>query len=271
VSGIPFPRVWKSKTGHLTIVLPWFPHSIKIYQADNPTHAEFIKEITFLPKFRNYFPLILTSSRNSLVAEWVGGVSYAKSTGEEKYRAIDWIIELQTTLHHRRLVENDVDVGFDYLDYLERRIQKYFPPEVDRDMIRQLYSIASSPPVSESRLSHPDITLRNIVLEKKSGNFKIVDNELLTQTRFFLLDIFNTCYSLSPDTEVIHYYLSHYSENLQGIRILPGWELSLAAAWALRIAGSDFQAGRYEMGVRHLENWKDGNNEIIATLGSRLT
>jgi hypothetical protein len=248
------PIVWKSKVGRTTFVFPFIKRKVKIYQAANSTHAIFLKKTFNHSDLAGYFHPILFTFDRCLFAEWVEGVTSEQITDQEKYRAIDWIVDLQSALHSRHLCASDEQAGFDYFDYLNKRILQFAPPGIDPDKIMQLGRIASSPPVRKSCLSHPDVTLRNIVFEKGSGKFKIVDNELLTQSPYFLLDTFNTCYSLRTSTELIGYYLNRYASCPIRFSLHPDWASSLAAAWALRIAGSHFQARMFQTGLEFLDH-----------------
>jgi len=257
------PVIWKSKIGRITFVFPFFKRRIKIYQAENSTQAAFIKRAISLPDLSRYFHPILFSFGRYLFAGWVEGISSEKIADIEKFRLLDWIVDFQSSLHSRSLCVKDEQGGFDYLNYLEKRIVKFAPPGLDLDEIGRLRMVASSPPVEKSGLSHPDVTLRNIVIEKDNGNFRIIDNELLSQSPYFLLDIYNTCYSLYPSKELISYYLNRYASCMIRFSLQPGWESSLAAAWSLRIAGSHFQAGKFQKGIEALEHWDESNLEII--------
>ncbi len=263
------PALWKSKVGHLTLVFPFFGRRVKIYQAENSTQADFIQKALQTPELAGYFhPLFFTFNRY-LLAEWVRGASCDTLPEQDQTRAIDWMVELQSILHSQHLYERDEQAGFDYLDHLENRLLRHAPPEMDPDMIRQLRSLAGSPPVEQSRLSHPDITLRNSVLAQDSGRFKLIDNELFTQSPHFLLDVFNTAFSLAPAPGLRRYYLERYASSQVRFSLRHGWESSLAAAWSLRLAGSHFQAGRLDEGLEVLRHWPEGNQDILEMLAKK--
>ena len=265
------PVIWKSKVGNITFVFPFFKQRIKIFQAANADHAVFLKSTLNHPDLSGYFHPILWTLGRYVFSGWVKGISCETLSNEQKYLVIDWIVTVQTRFHQIALCKHDEEAGLNYLDYLEKRLIRFAPPETDLEKIQKLRVIASSSPVTISSLSHPDMTLRNIVLEESSGNYKIIDNELLTQSPFFLLDIYNTCYSLGPNPELIHHYLDRYSSCQKGFDLQPGWASSLAAAWSLRLAGSHFQAGRYQKGAEVLEHWDAGNQEIVEMIVNTQT
>jgi hypothetical protein len=265
------PVMWKNKVGHYTFVFPFFNRRIKVYQAANSCHAEFLKKTLNHPEFSRHFHSILLNFNKYLFAEWIEGKSGETITDSEKLWVVDRIASVQASLHQIAICENDKETCFDYLGYLEKRLIRFAPPEMDLDQVTKLLIIASSPPVYRSSLSHPDITLRNTVIENGSGDCKIIDNELLTQSPYFLLDVFNTCYSLYPKSKMIHHYLNRYYSYQNGYRLQPGWETSLAAAWAIRIAGSQFQAKMFQEGFESLEHWFERNQEIVAMIENTNT
>ena len=266
-----WPTKWKSKIDRLTFVFPFFYRRLKIYQAANSTQASFIKRAIYLPILAGYFHPITYLFNKYILADWVEGVTCDTLSISEKYQVINWISDLQCMLHSIKLCEKDEQAGFSYMDYLEKRIVRFSPPDQNLDQIKQLRKIASSHPVNESRLSHPDVTLRNIVKNNNSGKFILVDNELLSQSPYFLLDIFNTCYNLAPSSELTSYYLDRYSCCQGDFSLQPEWISSLSAAWALRIAGSNFQDGLFQEGRECLDNWDKGYGEILTSLQRKQT
>ena len=262
--------LWKSKIGNTTVVIPFFRRKVKLFQAANHIHAKFIVRTIMNPDFAEYFHPLVFSFDKFILSEWVEGKNCVSVSDEDKIHVIDWVAKVHTHFHQILVSEDDDNViDYCYMDYLISRFNQYAPPGIDKDKINTLINTASSRPVLKPSLSHPDLTLRNIICMSDTGKFKIVDNELLNQSTHFLLDIFNTCYDLRHSPELRSYYLERYSSYQKGFTLLNGWENTLNAAWAIRIAGSLFQQGMIQEGIDRIEEWSKGNEEIIEMIRSK--
>jgi hypothetical protein len=95
------------------------------------------------------------------------------------------------------------------------------------------------------------VTPKNLVLEDGTNQLKSVDNELLTCSPAYLLDLFNTHYALARSGDgVAQSYLERYSHCVRELPLPGGWESLFVALWTLRLAGTHFQARKFRAAYR---------------------
>lgn len=94
----------------------------------------------------------------------------------------------------------DSGCGYDYREFLVRRARCFksiLPLDEAIDRIAGILESGAGP--SESRMSHPDITAAKLVREEGSGRMLSIDNELITQSLYYSIDLFKTARSFEGD------------------------------------------------------------------------
>jgi len=217
---------------------------IKIYQAHSPEHAKFIKTVSEHPSLTPIFPHTLWISDEYVAAEWIRGKTGEAALRTEGLKTVRNIAAMQILLHSIDLNSQFPTAGYDYIEFLSKRVTRFgniwpLTPNIEK----VLESISSKDNFKPQRISHPDVTPRNIVHDLRTHTLKIVDNELLHQSPFFLLDLFNTCHSLRDQPDLVEVYLTHYFESVDKAILKSGRHPSLPRIWAVRLIGSYFQNG----------------------------
>lgn len=244
---------------------------VKIYQTFSSSHAQFIRKVSEHVDLREYFPEVLHISGEYVIAEWVQGCSIAEIPGEVDPDTVKAIVRIQTSFHTQDLGDEGGETGFDYIDFLEKRLHRYrgvFP--VTDSLSKILCVVHDRMPFLEPRLSHPDVTPRNLILEEKTKQLKLIDNELLTYSSFYWLDLFNTCHALTHTADTVaKYYLDQYMQHMSIFSLPAGWESLFVALWALRLIGTYFQAGKFKNAYRLADGAANGelnNHPVIQAI-----
>ena len=264
------PWIWRSKAGRITVIIALPHRRVKVYQAATSKHAHFLRQVLSRPDLAGKFHRLLFTWQRFVAAEWVEGSSLERSSAIELYPVVDWMASFQASLHTESPFAGSDDVGFDYVRWLQSEIFQHAPADADLSPMSELGAVAASAPAQPVGLCHPDVTPGNIIREATTGELKLVDNELLTQSAQFLLDLCNTCYSLRTSPGLMNHYLHQYG-SLRGRLYLPnGWQHSLAAAWALRMIATHFRHKDFTQGLELLHGWEQGRDGIIAAIDSVL-
>ena len=118
-------------------------------------------------------------------------------------------------------------------------------------------------PITYKRISHPDLTADNIIIQERTGELKLIDNELMTQSNYFLIDLFNTHYSFGYKFErnLLKPYMVNYMNNEGHLKPLIENECFYNALWHLRLIGASMQAGAIEKGVTLAKLYMEGGTK----------
>lgn len=234
-----------SKAGRLSWVAFMDERPVKIYECHSEAQATFIQQVSEHPKLRNYFPTCLARTGVYLVVDWVQGSSLTWKQIRRDKNLLNQTAKIQATIHAQAL-EMPEAFGCYYMGFLKSRLQHFkgiFPID---DAIQKIYAtLDGNTFLAEERISHPDLTADNLILENGTGALKIIDNELLTQNSYYLIDLFNTHKSFGQrlERELLEPYLVHYVENGGDLTLLAEHEQFFCALWYLRLIGSFLQAG----------------------------
>lgn len=239
-----------SKPGHVVLVGRLGGRRVKIYQVFSPAHADFVRRVCTLPDVREYFPRVLHKNDRHIVVEWVEGKPLTVSALVTKHELLERFADIQAALHQQRL--DDQEPGFDYVSFLEARLHRFrsilpLSPGL-RWILDRVHDVPG--PLSP-RVSHPDFTPSNVVIEKASGQLKIIDNEALTQSSAYLIDLFITYHSLRNPVGLGERYIALQRRHVSDLELPVGWASYLLALWGLRLTGAMFQAGQFA-GAYHL-------------------
>jgi thiamine kinase-like enzyme len=217
---------------------------IKIYQAAGPAHAQFIQRLSSHPALERYFPKVLHVQGSHVVAEWIQGTPLNARLIQKDNRLILKTAQMQTLLHMTTLQE--VPPGFDYSSFLQDRLKKYLGPFSPVQTILNMTALCRNHASlgQTARISHPDITPRNLVIESETGELKLIDNELLGYNDYYLIDLFNTYHSFDGVEDAGNAYIEAY--RISGGDLSPLLEQPdlFLALWKLRRIGSLLQSGR---------------------------
>lgn len=216
---------------------------VKVYQTSSPKHAEYIERISRDSQVGRYFPKVISRCDEYLAVEWIHGSSLSPGQTVNDLRMLEQITGLQAMLHSQAVrVEA---APFSYLDYLESRFRRYLGPFDQTDAVSKVIESArqSVPTNIEMRVSHMDVTPSNLVVESGTGALKVVDNELLTQSPYYSIDLFNTYQSLGCSNDLAQKYLTLYARSGGDLSPLLEHRPFFLAMWALRHVGALLQAG----------------------------
>jgi Ser/Thr protein kinase RdoA (MazF antagonist) len=191
-----------SKLGHLSWIGCLGHELVKIYQTFSAAHADFIEQVSRDPALREYFPEVINRCNEYLVVRWIEGANLRPSDVIKRGELLQKMAELQVALHSRRFpVAADC---FNYLTWLRNRCRRYLGPFTHNEPISNMMEMIEKyePEPTAPGVCHPDVTPRNLVVEKRTGKLKLVDNELLNQGWFCLIDLFNTHASLGGSEDI---------------------------------------------------------------------
>lgn len=127
-------------------------------------------------------PRLVSYEENIIVEEWIHGKSGSDAWGPQKDRIFDAITHFLTERQEsaRPSLNSEQIVGFDYLFYLRDRVKPWlFVNEVRIFYERWHEALDIHLPHLTRMISHPDLSLANIVISADSGDVYIIDNELL--------------------------------------------------------------------------------------------
>ena len=253
-----------SKVGRLS----WFAllegQPVKIYECHNESHAMFIEEVSKHFELHFFFPRCLIRDGSYLVVQWIEG---EQVTWRQIYRddnLFDQVAKIQTLLHEHKIEFQKDHNGFSYIDYLKNRLNKFkgiLPLNEDIRMIFE--NIDEDLPHERECISHPDLTANNMIIESDTGQLKIIDNELLTQNSYFLIDLYNTYLSFGSKFEnvILEPYLKRYTDNGGDLSKLIRHQEFYSALWSVRLIGSFLQAGKIKQAIHLSKRYLDGSGE----------
>ncbi len=261
----------RGKSGRYGMVIRLGTRKIKLYQAGTRRQARFIQRVTGHSNFSDYFPKTVLTVGKIVASDWVEGVSVHTLPHQEKQPALIWLVNFQVGLHTKSTEPTTSEAGFDYVnDFLVKRFKRYTRQTNFPDLDKIISDAVCGNISAESRLSHPDATFKNIIgCQTNSPTFKMIDNEYLTQSPNYLIDLFNTWYSLQKTPDLAAQYLELYARAMPTITLVDGWDVKLSAIWALRLVGTYLQAKRRDDAVLAVQQWAAGefkNHPVIEML-----
>ena len=214
---------------------------VKVYECAHPEHARFVSNIMQEAPLEEFFPKVYGIHDRFIISEWVDGKELKPRTLSKNRQHIEKLDKFITRLHATRIHDS---AGFDYFtDYIHPRFKKCCEVLGLIEFYNNINDLAQTllEPVGTKWLSHPDITPANIIVTR-SGQIKVIDNELLSVSCLPVFDQLNIIYGFgyhivknpeiwSPVFAPLKEYLS---ENC---------ELPLLSIWIMRITGSYFLGG----------------------------
>jgi len=250
-----------SKAGRLAWVAQMDGQPVKIYECHNETQAIFIESVSDHILLRNFFPACLMRNGKYLVVKWIKGKEITRKQVMHDKRILDQIAHMQASIHSQSMDMSE-STGFSYIDYLKTRLERFkgvFP--LDQAIQRIYATIDKSADLVEQRISHPDLTPINLILEDGTGSLKIIDNELLTQNPYYLIDLFNTYHGFGKRARnrISERYLRGYGDNGGDLSVLIEHEHFFNTLWYLRLIGTYLQSGAVDKAFRLAQEYVQGS------------
>ena len=253
-----------SKPGRLSWFAYWDEQPAKIYECHNESQAVFIETLSKDPLLGVHFPTCLLRDGVYLVVEWVVGKQMTWQEIRRDRNLLQQVVRLQSLIHSKTLRLTTGSAPLSYIDYLRERFLRYkgiFPFD---EAISGIFSVLEDNRfVAEERISHPDLTADNLVLDDSTMALKVIDNELVTQSHYYLIDLFNTHKSFGRKFEgdLLERYLDNYVENGCDLSLLVKHKSFFATLWYLRLIGSALQAGAIRKALLLAQQYTEGRTE----------
>jgi aminoglycoside phosphotransferase (APT) family kinase protein len=244
-----------NKAGRLVVRGHRQGSAIKIYEAANARHAEFIAAACNHSHLASCFPPVRVGCGRFLIANWAEDLRPSGAPVEVLVRLLHQLH--QTPVHE--LPEAGFDYWHDYIKPRFRRATEFLGSDVLADEVIALISRAWG---RTSRfLTHPDLTPRNVVLNS-ARRWQIIDNELLSIGGMPLLDMCNTAYPLGAAGQTfVDGYLSSAKASVSEEDIG-----AVNAAWLARRTGTAFVAGDLGGAKRLIDRYRSGEIVLPVTL-----
>ena len=203
---------------------------VKVYSCSTNSQCLFRKSIE-THRFRGILlPELVATDGIYIVEKWIHG---SPATQIPKTALAPLTAEFLSDLHESSNLKNlsfRHQDAFCYLEFLFDRVKKWniFDDVCEFwNICRKIYvSHRDTIPITAT---HPDVTEQNIIREQGSGRFFLVDNELLSAGRGWILDHRNSLLGSFPNWST-------------GTKPSPAHEL-VHSLWALRQVGSALHRG----------------------------
>lgn len=260
-----------SKAGRLSWQAKIGEDQFKIYQSFSEKQAKFIKNISELPKFSLFFPQVYCQHKEYLVVKWIKGEQVNERIVNKSPNIIEDIAKLQVGFHKSDITKNSVNSGFDYINHLKSRLSKYLGPiKVPKNIQRLLDMVGECDVQHNVKISHADVTLKNLIVDSNTHTVKLIDNEYLSFNNYYLIDVFNTYRSLRDYKKYRNKYLCAYHEFGGNLSPIIDNSQFFQSLWALRILVTLIQAGYINRATRLAEemfNTKFKIHSLITEIG----
>lgn len=250
-----------SKAGRLAWFALMDDQMVKIYECYNESHAAFIEKVSSHPVLKLYFPACLLRVGPYLVVEWIEGKAITWQHALQDQNLLNRVAKMQALIHSYSLSLQHPSHTFNYMNYLKKRLFSFKGVLPIHDFTKMIFAnLEDYAPMREEHISHPDLTAANLIEEKGTGRLKLIDNELLTQNNYFLIDLFNTHYnfSLKSKIDLLESYLASYKNNSGDLTPIFESKRFYGALWHLRLVGSLLQAGAigkaYQLSRKYIDD-----------------
>ena len=241
-----FHRPGITKAGRLSFLGKCAGHTVKVYSVYSPAQATLRRAMQSTGLSGCAFPEILAADDRLIVESWIDGVPAAQLQGVERVKARQRLnMFLQSCGESPALDELATRHAgaFCYLnDYLLKRLGIWLYWDPVRAFVEEWqHAFETVGAQVESRISHPDLSANNLMLERGSGRLMIIDNELLGVGPGWILDRRNSWVSadttqaaVPPDVPAA--FIDH--------------------TWRLRQIGSALDVNDFDLALSLAKNWK---------------
>jgi hypothetical protein len=236
------------KVGMLSWVGEMGDSQVKIYECRSESQARFIEALSNDERVARYLPRCYARERAFLMVEWVDGSSVSWSSLTNDSKLMDQMAAIHASFHQLN-IDYWPDEKCYFFDYLESRFERFRNVLPLDHFVDKVFSVLKDDlPKTEARLSHPDITPVNVVVDDSTGTLKAIDNDLFTHTHYFLIDLFIVHRSIGAENVagIMKEYLSHYKKNGGNLEMLLQHEAFFNALWTYRVVGTLLQENKVQ-------------------------
>ena len=227
-----------TKVGRLSFSGVCEERKVKLYSVHSPKQAKLRIAIENTELGVHYFPKVIAHDRKYIVEEWISGLTFNQLKRAHREMAQDEIkhffLQCAESQELLQLAAKYRDSFCYFRDYLLKRLQPWHALDYVREFLDfwhdSFHAVKAHIPL---RLSHPDISLANILMEKKTNRLVVIDNELLGVGRGWILDTKNS---------LLNEFAPIALDNPTSQAIMGFLKLS----WQLRQLGSLLDAGNFE-------------------------
>ena len=238
-SGIFKPAITKAGRLSLQGRMP-DNQKVKIYSCFSPAQTNLRLRLDSLNVEQTlYFPRLVLYDDFLLVEEWINGIPLNELPHDEAMQYVPHIESFLTQVQHDHIFINLADKNaeaFCYLnDYLLKRLGVWSQWQPVKELILEWKETESKVvDILPNFLSHPDLSMSNLIVQHSTGKLYVVDNELLGVGRSWVIDGKNSfCKSKFKDDLV-----DAVSQNFANL------------SWKLRLVGSALDNGDFERAER---------------------
>lgn len=208
---------------------------VKVYESFNHNQIKLRKELG--KEFKNnniLFPKIIAHDKNFIIEEWVEGKTFEKiNISKRKTYSLELIKFLKKLQFDKKFIDlaKNNNKSFCYLsDYLLKRLKPWAQWLPVENLINEwLISDEQTKNIIEKKISHPDLSLSNLIESSKNKKIYIVDNELIGVGKGWLLDERN----------------SYFRNKLKNQKLEPLISRFYDLSWKMRLVGSAIDNGQF--------------------------
>lgn len=214
--------------------------TVKIYGAFSLAQVALRVGIENMQPSRDiFFPKLLLHDRSLLVEKWVHGTPLNMLTRSKAYEYSDRVEAYLHTLQNDRLMVGLAEMHADAFCYLSNYLIPRLEPWAHWEPVQVLVSewqharetVIDTLP---KRLTHPDLSLSNLIVERHTDKLYVIDNELFGVGQGWVIDGKN----------------SFCKERFNWDCLEPPEQRFASLSWKLRLVGSALDSGDFPRAKR---------------------
>lgn len=213
---------------------------VKVYESHNLNQIKLRKALGNKCKNNNIlFPKIIAHDDNFIIEEWIEGKTFEKIKLKKRKVYAGELIQFLDMLHSDPDFFNlakENNQSFCYLsDYLLNRLKKWSQwLPVEKLINEWLISDNLTNDIIAPKISHPDLSLSNLIEDTNNKKIYIVDNELIGVGKGWILDERN----------------SYFRNKLKEQKLEPLVSRFYDLSWKMRLVGSAIDNGEFKRAKR---------------------